>query len=246
MSASEAANFLAAASFVATASYLDADRGYLAAGRESSDWRATSRSTRSSCGTAAARRERRGAPSMYSRTVVGRVAPAPAGLHTGIVVLQGVAIHQRSATQAPLVLSFGEAEYLVRAASEGLGVQALARDLEWKRPGVLHTSAPAAIVVPSRSSAGRVRHIECRSLHVQDALKSGRFRLERFAGPENLLTNPHGGRVGCVACSCANGDRLGVRRIERVFRRSGRNPKRGPSDGGGERRARPTHVGRSP
>lgn len=46
----------------------------------------------------------------------------------GLVVLRGVAIKQWSCTQASVALSSGEAEYfrLARAASEGLGVQALA------------------------------------------------------------------------------------------------------------------------
>lgn len=69
-----------------------------------------------------------------------------------------------AATQAMAALSSGVAECisLVRAASEGLGVQALACDLGWKRSVVLHTDSAAAKGVASRSGAGRIRHIEYR------------------------------------------------------------------------------------
>lgn len=111
------------------------------------------------------------------------------------MVFCGVAIKQRSSTQATVALSSGEVGYiiLVRAASEGLAVQSLARDLGWSYPGVLHTDSSAVKGVASRSGAGRIRHIECRVLWVQEAVKLGRLRLEKVAGTENpadVLTKP--------------------------------------------------------
>lgn len=54
----------------------------------------------------------------------------------GLVVLSGVAMKHWSSTQASAALSSGDVEYitLARAVSEGLGVQALARGLEWELP----------------------------------------------------------------------------------------------------------------
>lgn len=60
--------------------------------------------------------------------------------------MSGVAVKQCAATLASVASSSGEVAYisLVRAASGGLGVQALAPDLGWKLSLVLHAGSSAA------------------------------------------------------------------------------------------------------
>ena len=50
------------------------------------------------------------------------------------MVLDGGALKSWSSTQATVAMSSGEAEYyaLVKGAAEGLGMQALMKDLGWK------------------------------------------------------------------------------------------------------------------
>lgn len=134
-----------------------------------------------------------------SRTVFGRVAPTPAGLYKrgASCACDAEAIKQSSPTKRPSRCQAARRSTyvsLVRAASEGLGVQALDRDLGWKYPAVFHTEWPAANGMASGFGAGRIRHIGCRILYVQEALKSGRFHLEKVAGtgnPTDLLKNPY-------------------------------------------------------
>ena len=113
----------------------------------------------------------------------------------GLVLLSGVAVKHWSSTQPSVALSSGEAEYvaLVKAASEGLGVQALARDLGWDFKLVVYTDSSTARAVANRTGAGKIRHMETRLLWVQDAVKCGRFALATVRGasnPADVLTKP--------------------------------------------------------
>jgi len=115
----------------------------------------------------------------------------------GVVVLGGVALKHWSSTQSTIALSSGEAEYtaLVKAAAEGLGVQALAADLGWTLRLVVHVDSATAKSIASRSGVGKVRHLETKALWVQEAVKGGRFGLAKVRGtsnPADPLTKPQG------------------------------------------------------
>ena len=92
-----------------------------------------------------------------------------------------------SATQASLALSSGEAEYygVVRAAGVGLGVQALLRDAGISLPIRVWTDSSAAIGTAGRQGLGKLRHLECHSLWLQQRLRRKEFRLLKIAGEEN-------------------------------------------------------------
>ena len=64
--------------------------------------------------------------------------------------------------QATVATSSGEAEYyaIVKAASEALGIEALARDLGWKAKIQILVDSSAARVIASRTGLGKTRHIE--------------------------------------------------------------------------------------
>jgi hypothetical protein len=115
----------------------------------------------------------------------------------GVVMFRGVAVKSWSSTQATVSLSSGEAEYiaLIKAAVEGLGAQSLARELGLDAPLRIGLDSSAAKSIASRSGAGKMRHLETRRLWVQEAVKTGRFVLDKVRGdsnPANLLTKPLG------------------------------------------------------
>ena len=113
----------------------------------------------------------------------------------GVVTIGGSAIKHWSLTQATVALSSGEAEYLalVKAACEGIGIQALARDLGWEMRLIIHVDSSTARSIANRSGVGKLRHIETRVLWVQQAVRECRFALCRVAGKDNpadILTKP--------------------------------------------------------
>jgi hypothetical protein len=113
----------------------------------------------------------------------------------GVVLFRGVAVKHWSTTQSTIALSSGEAEYvaLVKAAAEGLGVQALACDLGLETALRIGLDSSAAKSMASRSGVGRVRHLDTRRLWVQEAVRVGKFVLDKVRGdqnPANLLTKP--------------------------------------------------------
>ena len=100
-----------------------------------------------------------------------------------------------SSTQGSVAMSSGEAEYyaLVKAASEALGMQALAADLGWSWKVLLWLDSSAAKGIASRMGLGRVRHLEVRFLWLQEVVRKGRVIIKKVAGernPADILTKP--------------------------------------------------------
>ena len=84
---------------------------------------------------------------------------------------------------------------MVKAATEGFAVQALAADLGWTLNLVVHVDSATAQPIASRSGVGKVRHLGVKTLLAQAALKEGRFALMKVPGrenPANILTKPLG------------------------------------------------------
>ena len=92
-----------------------------------------------------------------------------------------------SSTQPNPALSSGEAEYygVVKAAGIGLGYQALLLDLGIELPLRLWTDSSAAIGVTSRQGVGKIRHLDTRTLWVQQAVRTGRIEVRKVLGTEN-------------------------------------------------------------
>ena len=114
-----------------------------------------------------------------------------------------------------MALSSGKAEYLplVNAFCEGIGIQALARDLGWEMRLIIHVDSSTARSIANRSGVGKLRHIETGVLWVQQAVKECSFALCRVAGKDNfadILTKPMSldemrGKlrgIGAIVCSC--------------------------------------------
>ena len=92
-----------------------------------------------------------------------------------------------SATQASLALSSGEAEYygVVRGTGIGLGQQALGRDAGFVLPVRVWTDSSAAMGTAARQGLGKLRHLECHSLWVQQRLRRKEFELRKVDGTKN-------------------------------------------------------------
>ena len=103
------------------------------------------------------------------------------------------AVKHWSSTQPGVALSSGEAEYngVVRGAGQGLGFQALLRDMGHEVPLRVWTDSSAAIGICSRQGLGKLRHLDTHTLWVQQAVRTGRFQLRNIPGernPADLLT----------------------------------------------------------
>ena len=105
----------------------------------------------------------------------------------------GHAVKHWSSTQPGVSLSSGEAEYhgVVRGAGQGLGFQALLKDMGLEVPLRVWTDSSAAIGICSRQGLGKLRHLDTHTLWVQQAVRTGRFQLRKVPGEQNpadLLT----------------------------------------------------------
>jgi len=111
----------------------------------------------------------------------------------GCVMLGAHAVKHWSSTQPGVALSSGEAEYVgvVRGAGQGLGFQALMRDMGLELPLRIWTDSSAAMGIAGRQGLGKLRHLETHTLWVQQAVRTGRFELRKIPGEQNpadLLT----------------------------------------------------------
>ena len=106
----------------------------------------------------------------------------------GMLTVNGVGVKRWSRTQKARALSSGEAEYyaMVAGCAEGVGMQSLAEDLEWKAEIRLWTDSSAAKDIGNRLGLGKLRHVELRWLWVQDLVKEGRVKLKTVKGNENV------------------------------------------------------------
>ena len=105
----------------------------------------------------------------------------------GMAVLAGGLLKSWSSTQGTVAMSSGEAEYyaMVKAAAEGLGIQALAKDLGLQLKLRLWVDSTAAKAIVSRIGLGKVRHMEVKYLWAQQAHKDGRFDVHKIASEKN-------------------------------------------------------------
>ena len=98
-----------------------------------------------------------------------------------------------SSTQTSISLSSGEAEFagVIRGAGQGLGYQALLRDVGVELPLRVWTDSSAAIGICSRQGLGKLRHLDTHTLWIQQAVRTKRVDLRKVDGecnPADILT----------------------------------------------------------
>ena len=97
--------------------------------------------------------------------------------------------------QQVVALSSAESELYsgLRAATEGLGVQAIGKDLGRQLGVELHMDSSAALSLVSRAGLGRAKHIEMQHLWLQAAVRQRRLSTYKVASDDNpadLMTKP--------------------------------------------------------
>ena len=92
-----------------------------------------------------------------------------------------------SATQASLALSSREVEFygVVKGCGVGLGQRALFKDVGIDIPVRVWTDSTAAIGICGRQGLGKLRHLACQSLWVQQKVRSGEIELRKVLGTSN-------------------------------------------------------------
>ena len=81
----------------------------------------------------------------------------------------------------------------VKTASEGLGVQSVAKDLGILCGLNLHLDASATMCLVNRRGLGKAKHVDMQNLWIQEASKSGRFVTKKVGtsvNPADLMTKP--------------------------------------------------------
>ena len=96
-------------------------------------------------------------------------------------MIAGGVVKTWSSTQATLSLSVGEAEYyaMIKAAAEGFGIQALAKDVGYCFQLRNWADSTTAKAIATRIGLGKVRHMEVKYLWVQQAMKDKRFEVKK-------------------------------------------------------------------
>ena len=92
-----------------------------------------------------------------------------------------------SKTQTTIALSSGEAELVGIGAgmAQALGMQSLAADMHWPLKVRVHSDATAAIGISKRRGLGKIRHLHCTDLWVQEKVRNDDVELLKVLGSEN-------------------------------------------------------------
>ena len=108
--------------------------------------------------------------------------------------IAGTVVKHWSRTQATRALSTAEAEYyaVVTGTAERLGMQSMMADFGVTTQVRVWTESKAAKAIASRRGFGKTRHVDLRYLWLQEMTMSGRVKMRRKIGEQNLadhLTN---------------------------------------------------------
>ena len=117
----------------------------------------------------------------------------------GCVMLGAHMTKAWSATQASLALSSGEAEFygVVRAAGIGLGLQALLGDAGVALPLRIWTDSESAMGTAGRQGLGKLRHLECHGLWLQQRLRRKEFCL--LTVPQTFSLSTRRAPTSCIS-----------------------------------------------
>ena len=93
-----------------------------------------------------------------------------------------------SSTQSVVSVSSGEAEFysMVKGGSNGMGVQAIMKEIGIALPLMLKTDASAAMGISMRRGLGKVRHIDVSQLWIQQKVLSGEIKIIKVRTDENF------------------------------------------------------------
>ena len=100
----------------------------------------------------------------------------------------GHLIKSWASTQTVVALSSGEAEYygVTKGACEAIGLKGIAADMGLDLSIVLNTDSSAAKGIATRKGLGKVKHLETRTLWVQEKVDQGIIRVKKVDGAHNV------------------------------------------------------------
>ena len=105
----------------------------------------------------------------------------------GLAMFGPHSVKHWSKTQTTVSLSSGEAELhgICAGVAQGIGLQSICRDLGFEYKIRIHSDATAAIGIARRRGMGKIRHLDCADLWVQEKIRSSKIVLEKILGAEN-------------------------------------------------------------
>ena len=105
----------------------------------------------------------------------------------GAIYLGNMLLKTWSKEQKQKALSSGEAELYAAnmGASEGLGIQSLAKDFGIQAKVRVEVDASAAVGIIQRRGLGKLRHVHTQDLWSQEAVRRGAFTIRRIDGSTN-------------------------------------------------------------
>ena len=105
----------------------------------------------------------------------------------GCALVNGYLVKHWSKTQPTIALSSGEAELvgIGQGMAQALGLQSLARDMNWQLKVNVHSDATAAIGIAKRRGLGKVRHLHTTDLWIQEKVRNGDIAPHKVFGTEN-------------------------------------------------------------
>ena len=136
---------------------------------------------------------------------------------TGLALKNGVhVLRTNSNTQSDIGLSSGESEFYgaVKAASVGLGAQAMFEDLGVTRNVVIRMDSTAGEAISERLGLGKTRHISTRYFWIQQGIRKKELTIEKEPGITNcsdLMTKVQA-EAGILKHLTATSRRAGARR----------------------------------
>ena len=91
-------------------------------------------------------------------------------------------------TQTTISLSSGDAELhgIAYGAAQAMGIRSLCKDMGWVVGINLHSDATAAIGIARRKGLGKIRHLDCTDLWIQDKIRSKDMAIFKVLGADNM------------------------------------------------------------
>ena len=90
-------------------------------------------------------------------------------------------------TQTTVSLSSGKSELhgIAAGVAQAIGLQSICRDLGFDYKLRVHSDATAAIGIARRRGMGKIRHLDCTDLWVQEQIRVGAIELLKIPGVDN-------------------------------------------------------------
>ena len=138
--------------------------------------------------------ERPGKIDVYTDSDWGGCTRSRRNTSGGAIMYGKHLLHHWSSTQSVVALSSAEAELnaIVKGASEMLGIMNVMKECGRKVEGQMWTDSSAAKGILHRQGAGKVKHLECRQLWVQEKIANKTIKCDKVAremNPADMLTH---------------------------------------------------------